>query len=106
MRVTDRKPPATATGPMVRGSVVVHRRRCGKTNCRCAKSDLLHETTVLSYSEEGRTRLVVLPPGEIAAVEAAVDRYRSERARVEAAGNAGLAELVARLDADKRRARP
>ena len=37
---------------MIRGSVVVHRRRCGKPNCRCAGGDL-HEATVLSYSERG-----------------------------------------------------
>jgi len=41
---------------MIRGSVVVHRRRCGKPNCRCAAGDL-YEATVLSYSERGRTRL-------------------------------------------------
>jgi hypothetical protein len=38
---------------MIRGSVVVHRRRCGKRNCRCAAGDL-REATVLSYSERGR----------------------------------------------------
>jgi hypothetical protein len=41
---------------MVRGSVVTHRRRCGKPNCRCATGEELHESTVLSYSEAGRTR--------------------------------------------------
>ena len=34
---------------MIRGSVIVHRRGCGKPNCRCAAGDL-HEATVLSYS--------------------------------------------------------
>ena len=49
-----------SAGPpeMIRGSVVVHRRRCGKPNCRCAAGDL-HEATVLSYSERGRTRFVL-----------------------------------------------
>ena len=36
---------------MIRGSVVVQRRRCGKANCRCADGESLHEATVLSYSE-------------------------------------------------------
>lgn len=36
---------------MVRGSVVVHRRRCGKATCRCSDGELLHEAVVLSYSE-------------------------------------------------------
>ena len=36
---------------LVRGSVVTHRRRCGKPNCRCADGEALHESTVLSYSD-------------------------------------------------------
>ena len=49
------------SGPerMIRGSVVTHRRRCGKPNCRCADGEALHESTVLSYSEGGRTRFVM-----------------------------------------------
>ncbi len=82
---------------MVRGSVVVHRRRCGKTNCRCADGESLHEAVVLSYSEGGRTRFVMLPAGEVAAVRAAVERYRSQRARLDEAAEAGRSALVARL---------
>ena len=81
---------------MVRGSVVVHRRRCGKPNCRCAAGDL-HEATVLSYSERGRTRFVMLPSAEVAAVAAAVDRYRAAEAELAAAGEAGRAALIGRL---------
>ena len=91
-------------GPgIVRGSVVVHRRRCGKPNCRCAGGEALHEATVLSYSEEGRTRFVMLPAGEVAAVRAAVERYRAEKAKLEERAQSGLAELVARLDAARSR---
>lgn len=39
---------------VVRGTVLVHRRRCGKPNCRCASDEELHESTVLSYKEGGR----------------------------------------------------
>ena len=55
---------------MIRGSVVVHRRRCGKPTCRCAGGQALHESTVLSYSERGRTRFVMLPAGQVAALAA------------------------------------
>ena len=65
--------------PVVRGSVVVHRRRCGKPNCRCADGASLHEATVLSYSEAGRTRLVMLPADRVAAVRAATARYQRPR---------------------------
>lgn len=81
---------------MIRGSVVVQRRRCGKTNCRCADGEQLHETTVLSYSEEGRSRTVMVDPADLAAVRASVARYRAARQRLEAAGDAGLAALVSR----------
>ena len=49
--MADRESP----GPprLVRGSVVTHRRRCGKPNCRCADGQALHETTVLSWVRKG-----------------------------------------------------
>jgi hypothetical protein len=87
---------------MIRGSVVVHRRRCGKPNCRCAAGDL-HEATVLSYSERGRTRFVMLPRAEVAAVAAAVDRYRAAEAELAAAGEAGRGALIRRLAARRGR---
>ena len=82
---------------MIRGSVVTHRRKCGKRGCRCADGQTLHETTVLSYSEAGRTRLLTLPAAEIAAVRAATERYRAALSAVEAQGEAGRAALIARL---------
>jgi hypothetical protein len=87
---------------MIRGSVVVQRRRCGKPNCRCAGGQQLHETTVLSYSEGGRSRTLILDPGDVKAVRAAVERYRAAQARLEVAGNAGLAALLARRAAARR----
>lgn len=92
-----------ATPRMIRGSVVVQRRRCGKSNCRCAGGEQLHEATVLSYSEEGRNRTVMLAADEVAAVRAAVARYRAAQARLEEAGNAGLAALLSRRAARGRR---
>lgn len=86
---------------VVRGSVVVHRRRCGKANCRCADGVDLHESTVLSYSEAGRTKFLMLAAEEVAAVRASVERYRAAKCRVEEQGSAGLAELVDRLGAPK-----
>ncbi len=81
---------------MIRGSVVVQRRRCGKPTCRCADGEHLHEATVLSYSERGRNRTVMLAAQEVAAVTAAVERYRAAKARLEESGNAGLVALLAR----------
>lgn len=84
---------------MIRGSVVAQRRRCGKPTCRCAGGGQLHESTVLTYSQDGRNRTVMLAAGDVAAVRAAVARYRDALARVEQVGNAGLAALLARREA-------
>lgn len=59
----------------------------------------MHESTVLSYSERGRTRFVMLPPGEVAAVRAAVERYRAAQAQLDAQGEAGRAALIERISA-------
>lgn len=85
---------STRVPRMVRGSVVVQRRRCGKPNCHCASGQALHETTALSYSEAGRTRTLMLDPAQLAAVRRAVERYRQARAKLEAEADAGLAALI------------
>jgi hypothetical protein len=82
---------------MVRGTVVTHRRRCGKANCRCATGDAFHEEVVLSYSLASRARSVTLPTELIEAVRAATARYREARSTLEAEGNAGLEALVSSL---------
>ncbi len=97
--MTDRAAPGAPR--MVRGSVVTHRRRCGKPTCRCAAGEHLHESTVLSYSERGRTRFVMLPPDQVAPVRAAVERYRAAQAKLETAGEAGRSALIERLSDDR-----
>ena len=87
---------------MIRGSVVVQRRRCGTDSCRCSDGEHLHESTVLSYSQAGRNRTVMLSASEVAAVRAAVARYRAAQARLETAGNAGLQALLTARAAARR----
>lgn len=82
---------------MLRGSVVTHRRRCGKPNCRCASGEVLHEQVILSYSLESRARSVTLPEEVVEAVRAATARYRAARQRLETEGNAGLETLIRQL---------
>ena len=82
---------------LLRGSVVVRRRRCGKPNCRCADGQQLHEAPALSYSDRGRTKIVLLDDGDVAAVTAAVDRYRAAAAELDAAAGAGVAALETRV---------
>lgn len=82
---------------MVRGTVVTHRRRCGKPNCRCASGEELHEQVILTYSEESRARSVSLPAELIVPVERATERYRRARQKLESEANTGLEALIVRL---------
>ena len=82
---------------MVRGTVVTHRRRCGKPNCRCASGKGLHEQVILTYSEQSRAHSVSLPQELIAPVRQATDRYRQARRKLETEGNAGLEALISSL---------
>lgn len=82
---------------LLRGTVLTHRRRCGKPRCRCAHGEALHEEVVLSYSLASRARSVTLPDELIEPVRAATARYREARLKLEAEGNAGLEALVGRL---------
>ena len=79
---------------LVRGSVAVQRRRCGKPNCHCADGQELHETTALSYSDAGRTRTLMIDAADLAAVRRSVERYRQARAKLDGQADAGLATLI------------
>lgn len=80
---------------MLRGTVITHRRRCGKANCRCAAGgEELHQSVVLSYSVRSKTKFVMLRPEEVAAVRAATERFRAAKASLEAAADEALAELI------------
>ena len=51
---------------LVKGSVYDLHTRCGKPSCHCAADEgPLHTSTVISWSEHGKTRLRTLPPGEL-----------------------------------------
>jgi hypothetical protein len=82
---------------LVRGTVMTHRRRCGKPNCRCAEDGEWHEQVILSYSEHSRAKSVTLPGELVAPVRAATARYRAARQTLESEANAGLESLVSQL---------
>ena len=47
---------------LIRGSLLVRRRVCGKSGCKCARGQkFLHESLYLVISEEGRTRQLFVP---------------------------------------------
>ena len=65
---------------LVKGSVYELKTRCGKPTCHCASDPgPLHASTVLSWSEHGKTRLRTLPPGERARCQQLTEDYRRFR---------------------------
>ncbi len=65
---------------LVKGSVYDLQTRCGKPSCHCASDQgPLHSSTVLSWSEQGKTRLCTLPPGEHPHFRRLTENYRRFR---------------------------
>lgn len=70
--------------PMVKGNVYELARKCGKPSCACAEGQL-HRSMVLSWSEQGKTRLVSIPAEgleELRHKSARYLRFRAARAQV------------------------
>lgn len=65
---------------LVKGSVYDLQTRCGKPSCHCASEQgPLHTSTVISWSEHGKTRLRTLPPGELSHFRQLAENYRRFR---------------------------
>ena len=65
---------------LVKGSVYDLQTRCGKPSCHCASPEgPLHTSTVLSWSEHGKTRLRALPPGQRSHLRQWTENYRRFR---------------------------
>ena len=65
---------------LVKGSVYDLRTRCGKPSCHCASDQgAPHISTVISWSEHGKTRLRTLPSGELAHFRQLTENYRRFR---------------------------
>jgi hypothetical protein len=65
---------------LVKGSVYDLQTRCGKPSCHCAsKQGPLHTSTVISWSEHGKTKLRTLPPAERSHLSQLTENYRRFR---------------------------
>ncbi len=70
--------------PLVKGNVYQMARKCGKPNCICTRGEL-HCSMVLSWSEEGKSRLFSIPPERVGELKEKSEEYlrvRRARARV------------------------
>ena len=73
---------------LVKGNVYELARKCGKPSCACADGKP-HRSMVLSWSHQGKTRLMTVPPEKLDRLRSGSARYlrhRAARARVTAMG--------------------
>ena len=64
----------------IKGSVYEIHTRCGNPSCHCAKPDgVRHPATVLSWSEDGKTRIRSLPKAGRARIRRLTENYRRLR---------------------------
>jgi len=87
--------------PMTPGSFYLQKRRCGKPNCRCARSQL-HTAWVITRSQDGATRTFMVPAQDRARLRQPTAEYRRyHRARALLAKRQGqtldLADQLAQL---------
>jgi hypothetical protein len=80
---------------VIRGTLLVRKRKCGKPNCRCAAGEG-HESLFLVISEHGRTRQLFVPRDWESRVRLWVGDYHRARE---------LMEEVSRIHWDKVRSR-
>jgi hypothetical protein len=64
--------------PIIKGTVIEMKRKCGKENCRC-NDGMLHVSKVISSSISGKTRMRAIPKGRLGDVEKKVERYQKHR---------------------------
>ena len=62
-------------GQMIKASLVVNRRRCGKPGCRCTQGEL-HESLAFTYKQDGKSVLVHIPQHLEAEARQAQHDYR------------------------------
>lgn len=86
---------------MARGSLLVLKRRCGKKNCRCVEGEL-HESWVISYNVQGRTKMLIVPAEELGTAKKAAARYRKALEELNARGFAGIEQMRRVWSANKR----
>ena len=96
---------ALSDQPLMRGSLVERLRRCGRSNCACARDPgARHGGTFLTVHLQGHTHAVHVRPDDQAAVRAAVAAYQRLWTLINALTACELADLR-RQARERRRSR-
>jgi hypothetical protein len=70
-------------GPFLPACLTVTRTRCGNPRCRCAREGPVHETALLTWKEEGKTRTLHVPRELRAEVAQWIAEWRKLKGLVE-----------------------
>lgn len=89
---------------VLRGTLLVLRRKCGKATCWCARGGH-HETPALAYKMAGVTKIVTLRPPDVPTVRGALARYQRLLQGLERQVQASVATLRAQIAREKVTAR-
>jgi hypothetical protein len=96
---------ALSGAPLMRGSIVERRRRCGRPNCACARDpEARHGGKFLTVQLEGRTHALHLRPEDEARVRQAITAYGRLREIINGLTSCELRDLRREVR-ERRRAR-
>jgi Family of unknown function (DUF6788) len=70
--------PIFGRGPLIKGTVCEIARKCGKPSCACSRGEL-HRSMVLSWSQNGKTKLMSIPPERLRELREKTEEYRRLR---------------------------
>lgn len=87
---------------MMRGSIIMFSRKCGKKNCKCAQGEP-HQGWALSYSLNGKTKMITFPEENLPEVKAALKRYEKAKAALEAQALAGIEQMRKKIREQKKK---
>jgi hypothetical protein len=63
-------------GPFIEASLTVTRKRCGRSQCRCAEEGPIHETALLTWKEKAVTHTLYVPVEMREEVQTWVDNWK------------------------------
>lgn len=68
---------------VIKGSVYEMKRYCGRPNCRCAKNNAPHKSMFLSFTYQGKTRLVPIKKDQIPQIKKRISDYKELKAGID-----------------------
>ena len=68
---------------VIKGSVYEMKRYCGRPNCRCAKNKAPHKSMFLSFTYQGKTRLVPIKKDQIPQIKKRISDYKELKAGID-----------------------